>query len=224
MKTLKIFLLAVLLLIGMKSANAQSLNWANFNEENRHIVTAKFGLEYGTIYEIGYGYQFNTYVFPTTANIDFSFPSGNFDFGDFKTKLGVNIRWFEASNFQISAKINGVFRRFENDYVRLLNFGCDVSGAVGYYSSGWFAAAEVGFDKAIITHFKHSDGYLNQYAGARDGWYLPPTGGNFYTGLNAGVSFEHHDVYVSAGKVLVQDFKTSPMIPYYGKVGYNLKF
>lgn len=224
MKTLKIFLLAALALMLVNSAGAQSLNWANLNEENKHIITAKFGLEYGAIYEIGYGYQFKTYIFPTTANIDFSFPSGDLDFGDFKTKLSANIRWFEYHNFQVSAKVNGVFRRYENDFVRLLNFGCDLSAAVGYYSAGWFAAAEVGFDKAIVTHFKHSDAYFNQYAGARDGWYLPPTGGNFYTGLQAGVSFEHHDVYLSAGKVLAQDFKTSPMIPLYGKVGYNLKF
>ena len=39
----------------------------------------------------------------------------------------------------------------------LLNFGSDMSGIIGYYRAHFFVAGEAGFDKAIVTHFKHSE-------------------------------------------------------------------
>jgi hypothetical protein len=105
----------------------------------------------------------------------------------------------------------------------MLNFGSDLSGNIGYYRSKWFIAGEVGFDKAIITNFKHSKVYRDQYPGVADGWYEPATGGNFYYGLQAGFSFKNQDIYMKAGKLLRQDFKTTPFIPFYFQLGYNIK-
>jgi hypothetical protein len=158
------------------------------------------------------------------ANIEYSFPSGNKIFDDFKTKIGVQIRWIEFHNFQFSTKIHGVFRRYENDFVRLLNFGSDLSGIVGYYRPKWFIAADVGFDKAIVTQFKHSEIYKEQIPGVVDGWYEPATGGNFYYGLQAGFSFKNQDIYLRGGQIITQDFKTKPLIPFFGHLGYNIKF
>ncbi len=204
--------------------NAQTINWASLKEENKHIVNASFGLEYGVIYGLGYGYQIKTRLFPIVANLEYSFPSGNKIFDDFKTKIGGQIRWIEYHGFQFSTKIYGVFRRYENDFVRLVNFGSDMSGIIGYYRPKLFVAGEVGFDKAIVTHFKHSKAYKDQYPDVVDGWYEPATGGNFYYGLQAGFSFRKQDIYLRAGKILTQDFKTTPMVPIYGQLGYNIKF
>src|SRR5690606_28578105 len=98
-------------------------------------------------------------------------------------KIGGHINWFEKNNFRANTKIQGVFRRYGNDFVRLLNFGSDMSATIGYYKPKWFAAGEFGFDKAIVTHFLHSDMYKNNFSEAIDGWYEPSTGGNFYYGL-----------------------------------------
>jgi hypothetical protein len=218
----------ILIIISVQSlvvnfSKAQSINWANLKEENKHIINANVGVEYGTVYGVGYSYQVKNSLFPVLANIDYSFPSGNNIVDDFKTKVGGQIRWVEYNHFQFSTKIHGVFRRYENDYARLLNFGSDFSGIVGYYRSRWFVAGEFGFDKAIVTHFKHSDSYRDQYAGAVNGWYQPATGGNFYWGLQGGISFKKNDVYVRAGKTISQDLKTKPMIPFYLEVGCNIK-
>ena len=193
-------------------------------EENKHIVNANFGLEYGVIYGLGYGYQIKTRLFPIVVNVEYSFPSGNKILDDFKTKIGGQIRWIEFHDFQFSTKIHGVFRRYENDFVRLVNFGSDMSGIIGYYRPKLFVAGEVGFDKAIVTHFKHSKEYKDQYPDVVDGWYEPATGGNFYYGLQAGFSFRNQDICLRAGKILTQDFKTTPMVPFYGQLGYNIKF
>jgi len=224
MKTLIEIIIISGLILGIRSVNAQTINWASLNDGNKHIINANLGMEYGIVYGLGYGFQANTRLFPIVVNLEYSFPSGNKIFDDFKTKIGGQIRWIEYYNFQFSTKIYGVFRRYDNDFVRLLNFGSDVSGIVGYYRSKWFVAGEVGFDKAIVTNFRHSKKYNDQFPGAVDGWYEPPTGGNFYYGLQTGFSFGKQDVYIRAGKILTQDFKTTPMVPFYGQLGFNIKF
>jgi len=223
MKNHKIFMLIFAFMLVMSTINAQTINWASLKEENRHILNANIGVDYGAVFGAGYGYQIKNKLFPMIANIEYSMASGDNIFDDFKTKAGVKIRWIEFHHFQFSTNLHGVYRRYENDYVRLQNFGSDLSGVVGYYRAKWFVAGEVGFDKAIITHFKHSQSYADQYPGVVDGWYGPTTGGNFYYGLQAGTSFGKHDIYVRAGTILTQDFKTSPLIPFYGQVGYNIR-
>lgn len=224
MKTLIKIIIISGLILSIRSVNAQTINWASLNDGSKHIVNATFGLEYGVIYGVGYGYQINTRLFPIVVNFEYSFPSGNKIFDDFKTKIGVQIRWIEYHGFQFSTKIHGVFRRCGNDFDRLVNFGSDVSGIIGYYRPRLFVAGEVGFDKAIVTHFKHSKAYKDQYPDVVDGWYEPATGGNFYYGLQAGFSFGKQDVYLRAGKILTQDYKTTPMVPIYSQLGFNIKF
>jgi hypothetical protein len=98
-----------------------------------------------------------------------------------------------------------------------------MSATIGYYKSKWFVAGEAEFDKAIITHFKHSKSYKEIYPLVKDGWYEPATGGNFYYGLQTGYSFKKNDIYLKAGKILNQDFQTRPLIPFSVQLGFNLK-
>lgn len=219
--TKKIFLLLTLF---VATSSAQTFNWSRVDENKKFMVNAKFGMEHGAIFGLEFGYQIKTALFPVILNVEYSFPTGENFLDDFKTKIGGQIRLIEYNNVHFTANIHGVFRRYENDFVRLLNFGADLSGILGYYRNNWFAAAEFGFDKAIVTHFKHSDTYRSQYSGFINGWYQPPTGGNYYYGLQTGVSFYEHDIYLRLGKTVMQDFKTSPMLPVYGQLGYNLKF
>ena len=212
----------IMVLIG--SLHAQTLNWGSLNEEHKHIVNANFGAEYGIIFGLGYGYHFQTRLFNIVPHLEYSFPSGNKIFDDFKTKTGVQISWLEFHKFHFSTRIQGVFRRYENDFVRLVNFGSDLAGILGYYRPKWHIAAEVGFDKAIVTNFKHSDVYKDQYAGVVDGWYEPATGGNFYFGAQAGYSFKKNDIYLKGGKTIQQDFKTNSLLPFYLQLGYNYRF
>lgn len=223
MKNYKELILLLALMIFINSLKAQTINWASLKEENTHIINANAGMEYGVIYGLGYSYHLKSKLFPMLVNLDYSFPSGTTIFDDFKTKMGLQLSWIKIHDFQFSTKIQGIFRRYENDYVRMLNFGSDLSGTIGYYRSKWFLAGEVGFDKAIITNFKHSNIYMDQYPWAIDGWYEPASGGNFYYGFQTGFSFKNQEIYLKAGKLLRQDFKTTPVIPFYFQLGYNLK-
>lgn len=201
---------------------SQTINWNNLKKEQTHIINTNIGWDYSINYGVGYGYQIKSEL-PIVLNIEFSVPSGNNLLDDVKTKIGGQIRVFQLNNFTFITKIQGIFRRYENPSVRLVNFGSDMSGTIGYYKPKWYIATEIGFDKAIITHFKHSQLVKDNFPTIQDGWYEPSTGGNFYYGLQTGFSFKKHDIYLKIGKVLTQDFKTTPLIPYYAQLGYNIK-
>ena len=224
MKNHKTYALLIMATWFVASVNAQTINWASLQEQNTHIINTNIGMEYGVIYGAGYGYQIKNRLFPIVANIEYFFPSGNKVFDDFKVKIGGHIRWIEYRNFQFSTKIQGLFRRYENDLVRIMNFGSDMAGVVGYCRPKWFVAGEVGFDKAIVTNFKHAQQYQDQYPGVVDGWYEPATGGNFYYGLQAGYSIRKYDIHIKGGNIITQDFKTKPMLPFYLQLGCNLRF
>lgn len=219
----KIFLLATTIIIFQHFSNAQAVNWAALKKEDRNIINLNAALDYGTTFGAGYSYKLNT-KFPILLNAEYSFPAGKDITDDFKTKIGGQIRFVHANNIIVSAKLQGVFRRYSNTLVRLLNFGSDMGATIGYYKHKWFAAGELGFDKAIITNFKNSELAKLNFPGIKDGWYEPATGGNFYYGMQAGYSFSKYDLYVKAGNIIEQDFKTKPLLPFYAQLGWNIRF
>ena len=84
--------------------------------------------------------------------------------------------------------------------------------------------AEFGFDKAIVSHYKHTDLYKSNYTEVKDGWYEPSVGGNYYYNLKGGYSFGKNDITIVAGKIISQDFMTKPLFPIFTQIGYNIKF
>lgn len=222
MNKIKIYTAFVLSLIISGHVFSQTINWESLHREQKHIINVNAGAEYGLTVGAGYGYQLKSKI-PIVLNIEHSVPSGKNLSDDFKTKIGGYIRLYEINNFQFSVKVQGVFRRFENSFAHLSNFGSDMAGIAGYYKPKWFVAGEAGFDKAIVTHFKHTKAYKEIFPDVKDGWYEPATGGNFYYGLQTGFSFGRNDIYLKGGKVVTQDFSTSPMLPYYLQLGYNIR-
>jgi hypothetical protein len=210
------------LLFAANYCNAQTINWSGLSKKDRHIASLSAGTEYAFVFGAGYGYQLQSKR-PVILNAAFSIPAGNNIFDDYKTKIGAQICWFKKDDFYFSTNTQAVFRQYTTDYATLLNFGSDISAIAGYYKHNWFAAAEIGFDKAIVTHFRHTDLYKANYPGVKDGWYEPPSGGNFYYGIQAGYSIHQTDICLKAGKITAQDFNTSPSLPLYAQLGVNVK-
>ncbi|HEX5653570.1 MAG TPA: hypothetical protein VFX58_10880 [Chitinophagaceae bacterium] len=221
-KKSRLLTIAVISLLFAANASSQAINWKSLDKKQRHLINVNAGAEYGFTIGAGYGYQLKTKM-PIVLTIDHSFPAGDKISDDFKTRIGGIVRIYQVNDFQFSAKIQGVFRRYENQLARLVNFGSDMSAIAGYYKPKWFVAGEAGFDKAIVTHFKHSASYKQNFPEVIDGWYEPATGGNFYYGLQAGLSFGRNDIYVKGGKLLEQDFSTKPLLPFYLQVGYTIR-
>jgi hypothetical protein len=222
MKLIKIYAAFTALFILSGNAFSQTINWKSLGKEQRHIININAGAEYGLTVGAAYGHQLKSKI-PIVLNAEYSFPAGKEITDDFKTKIGGYIRLYQVNNFQFSAKLQGVFRRYQNSFASLLNFGSDMSAIAGYYKPKWFVAGEAGFDKAIVTHFKHTAAYKQNFPSVKDGWYEPSTGGNFYYGLQTGFSFRRNDIYLKAGKVVSQDFNTTPLLPFYLQAGFNIR-
>jgi hypothetical protein len=222
MKSLNTILIPLLLIFYIHSINAQTINWKAL-DSIRHIINTNLGLDYSISYGLGYGYKLNTKL-PIIINGNFSIPSGEKLVDDVKAKIGGQIRWLNKSKFVGAVAVYGIYRRHETRYVRLQNFGSEVKVMFGYYQSKWFVAAELGFDKAIVTHFKHSQEFReNIFVDVIDGWYEPATGGNFSYGLLTGYSLTRADITLNAGRVISQDFKTAPLFPFYLNLGFNYR-
>ena len=160
---------------------------------------------------------------PTLVNFEYAIPSGKNLTDDYKMKFGGQMRLVEYKNFYLSTKFQGIFRGYKNDLVSIINLGTDVSITLGYYRNRWFLASELGFDKAFGTHLKHTESYKSNYSQVIDGWYGPSTGGNFHYGLQTGLRFGKHEIYSKFGKIISQDFESTPLIPIFFQLGYNLK-
>jgi len=222
-KNKSVFLIAVVFLFSITAVHAQTLNWGSLQKEQKHVVNMYAGFDYAVVCGIGYSYHLKSKL-PMLLNVDFSEPAGENGFDDLKTKIGAKAEVFNYKNIKLIASAHGIYRRYQNPLVRLQNFGSEFAVATGYYKPRWFAAAEVGFDKAIVSHFKHSSIYKTDYPAEKDGWYEPATGGNFSYGVQGGFSFKRSDITLKAGKVLAEDFKSKPTLPFYLQLGYNVRF
>ena len=157
MKKIQCAFIILFVLMISKTSSAQQINWRNLADKKPHIVNVYMGWDYSTVAGIGYGQKLRT-TLPIVLNIEYSSPFGNNMFDDFKTKFGGQAEVLHLNNFSVTVKVYGLFRRYENDLVRLVDFGSEFSTNFGYYKANWYVAGEVGFDKAIATQIKNSEG------------------------------------------------------------------
>lgn len=219
-----VIVITVFLLLYTK-LQAQLINWGNDLKQSRHLLHFNTGTEYGFTVGMGYHHLIPIKRFPLWVGGEISVPLGNLLADDFKIGIGAKVRIATLNHFKISASIQGISRRYHNELVTLYNFGSVFVGTIGFYQKKWFLGVEGGFDKAIVTNFKHSEWYKkNIYDKVQDGWYQPATGGNFYYVLQGGVSSKKFDFTLKAGKFIQQDFTFHPLLPVYGQVGINYRF
>ena len=216
-------ILTAIVLLGLAaSASAQNLNWQAFQPGQNQAVYIQAGWDYGATFGAGYAYRFDLKM-PVLANIEFSAPAGKDLFDDFKVRIGGQVEAFRSGSFAATARIYSPIRRYQNNEVTLFNFGGEFAALAGFYRPKWFVAGEFGFDKAIATHVKPSAQARENYPDIQGGWYVP-TGGNFFYELQTGFSLGANDISLKAGKVIAQDFKTQPFVPFSLQVGYLRRF
>jgi len=222
MKTIIALIVFLFSLLTSHISQAQTINWESLQKDQKHILNVNAGWDYSFVYGLSYGYHLKTKM-PIILESSISFASGEVIFDDFKTKIGGQINVYQIKNFRFNASLHGIYRKYGNPLVTLQNFGADAGIVIGYYKPKCFISGEFGFDKAIVTHFKHSNIYREVYPDVKNGWFEPATGGNFNFGIQSGYSFNKNDLTIRLGKVMNEDFKSTPLIPFYVQLGYNYK-
>jgi hypothetical protein len=143
---------------------------------------------------------------------------------DFKVRVGGQLEAFQLDGFSATVRVLSNLRRYENQLVRIVGFGADIALVTGYYASAWHAAAELGFDKSIVTHLKHSGVMRSNFPGIRDGWFMP-SGGHYYYGIQAGKTLgESYALTLRVGRTSAQFDDEDALVPYYVQLGLGLRF
>jgi hypothetical protein len=205
-------------------SSAQDINWKSINSGQNSLATFKFGYDFGVTAQLGYGRFMNIYN-PVLLSVDFSIPMGNKLFDDFKIRYGGYIELYEKNNFAVTAKVLGNFRRYQTTMVRIASLGADLSALAGYYKPTWHAAAEVGFDKAISSHLKHSEEMREiAYADIKDGWYRW-TGGNWHYGIQGSKTVgRSYEITIQLGVTNAEGNDEDAILPFFFQLGLNKKF
>lgn len=221
---MKKLIIILLIVIGTgKLSISQNINWNNLENQKPNMFYLNLGYDFSLSTQIGYARSIKSFR-PILLTIDQSFPTGDNLFDDFKFRMGAHIELIEINDFNLSAKILGVFRRYETEMVKMSNFGAEMSATAGYYRPKWHIAGEFGFDKSVITHLKHTDLMRDNFSEIQDGWYIP-SGGQFYYGLQIGKTIgKSINISARAGLTNAQRDDQDAPIPYYGQIGISKSF
>lgn len=201
--------------------NAQEVNFRTL-ENTKHLVSANFGVDYGSYYGISYGYVLNTFRRPVVIGAELTLPFGNDVLDDWKWKTSVQAELWRSGNFSVVFKPAVVFRRYESSLARMYNIGSDFSLNAGLVKEKWSVVGIASFDKAIITHIQNK--LLKEYyPEIRDGWYIP-SGGNVKFGARVNYNLGTWSTFVTVGKHFGQDFEDNPTIPFFAEVSVQKRF
>jgi len=222
MRTTSIVTLSLVVSMLVASDAAAQWNVARFDSQRNRVYTS-FALDPAWVTTFGYSRVLKLAGHPLQLSGDLGLVAANLDTRDFRARIQVYtpiVRW---RSLYLNGSVTSNTRGTENSLYRGLNFGADFTAIAGVYRSRWFAAGEFGFDKAVITHVKHSDWYRQYfYPEARNGWYLD-AGGTFHYGVAGGVTIGRTELFGRGGFLRTEDFNDlNP--PVYAALGVGVEF
>jgi hypothetical protein len=212
------------LVMGIAGAGySQNINWRSLRDDQSNVVQLNAGYDFGATVQLGYSRSFMIGR-PVLVGLDYSVPMGSDLLDDFKVRLGGEVEIVQIDGFSATLKISSIFRRYQNELVRIESFGSDFGLLAGYYVPTWFVAGEFGFDKSITSHLTHSDIMRAMFPAIKDGWYIP-SGGHYYYGIQAGKTVgESFELSLRVGGTDAQAHDENAVVPLYLQLGLGMKF
>ncbi len=217
-------ILAGALLLSALVAREAAAQWnvADFGRD-RNRVYVTFGLDPAFVLTLGYGRVVSVAGHDVQLTGDVGVVTAHLDAGDFRVRLGSQTTLLSVGSVRLTGNATFVFRGTDNSIYRAIDFGSDFTGTLGVYRHGWFAAGEIGFDKAIVTHITNSAWYrAHFYPEAKDGWYLASAGTAHY-GLAGGLKLGGTELVGRVG-MLRTERGNALMPPMYASVGMGVGF
>lgn len=217
-------ILAGVLLLSALAAREAAAQWnvADFGRD-RNRVYLTFGLDPAFVLTLGYGHVVSVGGHDVQLTSDVGLVTAHLDVGDFRVRLGSQTSLVRVGSVHLTGSAAFVFRGTDNPIYRAIDFGSDFTGTLGVYRHGWFAAGELGFDKAIVTHITNSAWYREHfYPEAKDGWYLA-SAGTAHAGFAGGLQLGRTE-FVGRFGVLRTERGKALMPPMYASVGMGVGF
>ena len=193
-------MIAATVLLSVIATNEAGAQWnvARWGTDRQHAYTT-FGLDPAFVSTVGVGQVVSVFGRDVQLTGDAGVAAAKLDASDFRVRLGAQgsvLRW---RSVQVTGSATFITRGTENAVYRGLNFGADLGATAGVYRHRWFAAGEVGKDKAIVTHIAHTTWYRNNvYRDAKDGWYVD-AGGTVRYGVTTGIAIGRTELAARAG-------------------------
>lgn len=212
------------LLLSALSAQAVDAQWnvARFDGARNRAYTA-VGLDPALVTTLGYARLVTVAGHDVQLSADAGIAAAAMDVNDFRVRLGAQTSLVRWRSLHFTGSATFITRGTENTIYRGINLGSEFSGTAGVYRPKWFAAGELGFDKAIITHLTHTEWYRdNYYPDAKDGWYLD-AGGTWHYGVAAGLAIGRTELTGRFGWRRSQDYNDLTP-PLYGSLGIGVGF
>jgi hypothetical protein len=211
----------VLSIVAASEAGAQ-WNVARFGMEKNRAYTS-FGLDPAFVGTVGYARVVRVMEHDWQLAGDAGLVTASMDARDFRARLGTQTSLLRWRSVHLTGSAMAVVRGTDNAVYRGFNWGADVTGTLGVYRPRWFAAGELGKDKAIVTHITHSDWYReNFYPDAKDGWYLD-AGGTVRSGITSGITIGRTELAMRAGWQRTERWNATTS-PVYASLGVGVGF
>ncbi len=190
-------------------------------QPNRFYAT--FGLDPAQVGTVGYGRVIRLAGHDFQLTIDGGLVTAKLDTRDFRARAGTQTSLLRWRSLHLVGSATFITRGTQNQIYEALDFGADLTAALGVYRRGWFLAGEFGKDKAIVTHVTNSDWYRRYfYPDAKDGWYLD-AGGTIHYGLAAGLALGRMEVAARFGWLRAENWEQM-MPPMYATLGVGFGF
>lgn len=180
-------------------------------------------LDPAIITSIGYRQLRTVFGARTQFGVEAGVVAGNADLRDYRARLEAGVQVYRRGSFRTVASAAFLTRGTGNTVFRGTNFGADVGLTAGMYRPRWFVAGETGYDKPIVTHVTHTQGYRRTYyADAKDGWYID-TGGTRRLGVVTGTSLRGVELMLRAGVARTRGGEAL-VAPVYATLGMGFRF
>ena len=220
-RTSNIIVGALLAALVTSDASAQ-WNVARFGTA-RKTAYVTFGLDPAFVSSAGLAGVGTIADHDVQLSADVGIVTAKVDVRDFRSRLGLKTSLLSWRSVQLTGSATAIARGTDNAVYRGINFGADLTAALGVYRPGWFAAVDFGKDKAIITHVTHTEWYRSTYyADAKNGWYLD-AGGTLRSGIAGGMTVGMAELMLRAGVQRTEDYR-SLMPPMYASVGVGFGY
>lgn len=177
-----IIFIAAFILLNLKLAFSQGLNWNTITNHSRAQVYYNIAYDFGMTNQIGVAHKLKSNL-PIVLQADFSAPMGD-AFDDYKFRIGGKVSLVDKGTFKIALQYLALARKNETNLVNQTGIGQWLSVTTGIYKEGWHLGLEIGYDGALATKLTHAEEMKLNYSEIQDGWFIN-TGGQWHYGIEA---------------------------------------